>query len=142
MGRSITAVLAGLFVGALVTGLVEWAGYRLFALPVALAGADATHVADYVHNAPAGVLLMAFLAWFFSACDGAMIAAWWAPQQPWRHGFSVVAILLLVTVVMLLRWPHPQWLWWAALLTYGVAGLTGCKIGSMLHDRRRAGIAR
>ncbi|NQD36685.1 hypothetical protein HPT27_06580 [Permianibacter sp. IMCC34836] len=140
MGRSILAVFAGLLMGAMVTALIEWAGYQLYPVPIGLADVDAA-MADYLRNAPAGSVLMS-LAWFFGGCDGALIAAWWAPQQPWRHGFIVVAILLLVAALMLLQVAHPAWLNWAAPLTYFVAGLVGCKVGSMLHDKRRAGIAR
>jgi len=142
MLRSAVAILFGIIAGALIVALVEWAGQQAFPLPAGVDVNDRAQLVAVIEQAPLSALLMVLLAWFFGACDGAMIAAWLAPSRPWRHGSVVVLVLAMMAVVMLQRLPHPRWFVFATPPTYLLAWLIGSKIGSMLHDRRRAGIAR
>jgi hypothetical protein len=152
MARSILAVLMGLLVGVLMIVLIEWAGQQLYPVP---AGIDSSELdpakldlskpqqlAADTEQMPMLALVFVLVAWFFGVTDGAMLAAWLAPARPWLHAAWVAGLLALAALAMLLARPHPGWFQLATPLVYLTAWAIGGRIGCMLHDRRRAGVAR
>ncbi|MFN4291093.1 MAG: hypothetical protein ACK4E7_09480 [Permianibacter sp.] len=140
--RSVGAIALGLAVAVLLILLLQWAGFRLFPLPPTLQLNEPAQWAHYWAGAPRGALLMVLLSYAFGACDGAILAAWLSPQQPWRHAALVVALVALLALLNVLSVAYPDWFVWSLLPVFLSALLVGGKIGAMLHDRRRAGILR
>lgn len=138
-GQVVMAVAVGALVGVIVTMLLQ--GVVLIGFPVP-AGDSAAAYVDYFQHLPPRVFWLMLLAWFVGSADGAMLAAWWAPDRPWRYAFVCCAVLTLIQGLLLFARPFPIQ-WQVALLpVHMLAWLVGGKVGCMLHDRRRAGISR
>lgn len=142
MLRTVVAIALGLAVAILIIMALQWAGHRLFPLPPTLDLNEPAQWARYWAEAPRGALLMVLLSYAFGACDGAILAAWLSPQQPWRHAALVVALVALLALLNVLSVARPDWFVWSLFPVFLSALLVGGKIGGMLHDRRRAGILR
>lgn len=142
MLRTLGSIALGLAVALIIITALQWAGHRLFPLPATLDWNEPAQWARYWAEAPRGALLMVLLSYAFGACDGAILAAWLAPQQPWRHAAVVIAIIALLALLNVLSLPHPDWFVWSLLPVFLLALFAGGKIGCMLHDRRRAGVLR
>lgn len=140
MLRSVLSIVVGLVVAIIIMMALQWAGHRLFPIPPHIDLNDQTQLARYLAQAPVGALVMVLLSYGLGACDGAILAAWFSPQRPWRHAAVVVVVLSLLAILNALGLTHPDWFVWSLGPTFVVALLVGGKIGCMLHDRRRAGI--
>ncbi len=142
MGRSIAAVVVGLMAGLVVMALLQWAGMQIYPEPPGRDSQDAEVMAAALESQPVGAFFMVLMAWFFGTVDAAILAAWLAPDKPWRHVAVVSGFLFALVLLYLASVPSPSWFVLVALLIILVAVLLGGKIGSMLFDRRQIGLTR
>ena len=107
--RSILAVLAGVVVGFLALGLVDYVGHLFYPLPAGLER-DLEALKTYVATAPLGALLVVLLAWTWGTLSGGWVAARIAGRSHALHagivGTLVMVVFAIANVAML---PHPAW---------------------------------
>jgi hypothetical protein len=129
--RSILAVLAGLFVGVVVIGILEYGGHLIYPLPQDLDPRDPKDhdaLADYVANAPVGAMLVLLLAYAAGAFCGGWLAATLTTRQQTVHGLIVGGLFLLASAANLSMFPHPMWFVAANLLIVLPVAYVGAKL--------------
>ena len=107
MGRSILAVILGIFAAGLVIAGIEAAAHALNPPPAGLRGADA---AATMAAMPTAVLVNVVLAWAIGSIAGGFVAAKVSRQHPRGAALAVglgLMALIALNVVML---PHPAWM--------------------------------
>ena len=105
--RSILAVLAGVIVGFLALGLVDYVGHLFYPLPAGLER-DLEGLKTYMASAPVGALLMVLLAWTWGTLSGGWVAARIAGRSHALHAGIVGALVILVFVIAnMVMLPHP-----------------------------------
>jgi hypothetical protein len=134
MGRSILAVLAGVFLGVVVISTVQAIGHAVYPPPPDL---DPTNVEAFkaaVANMPAGALIFVLLAWALGAFAGGGLSAWLARRSHMLHALIAGAVLLVNGIISLVMIPHPLWVTVAGVLVF----LPAAYVGSRLVPHRQA----
>jgi len=103
--RSILAVAAGIFVGAVAVFGVEALGHAAVPLP---RGIDPVNPGTMT-ALPTGNLMMLLLAYLVGPTLGATIAARLAPGHPLRHAGVVAAFFVVGGIMNFRALPHPAW---------------------------------
>jgi hypothetical protein len=130
MLRSITAVLVGVVLGALLVFMVQPIGHAFFPAPK---GFDPTSL-EAVKALPFGAKFMVLVSWFVGAFGGGVAAS--LISRRWAPAVWVVALtILLFAATNFSAFPHPAWMmagsipatvlggWLAILVTGGKYGL-------------------
>lgn len=104
MGRSIVAVIAGMFLGGVVIGITELIGHVMFPLP---AGVDLENL-DH-HDLSWGNLIAVLVAWGCGALTAGVAATWIAEIKRYRYGIIAAWPLMLSSVAMVNMIPSPTW---------------------------------
>lgn len=109
MFRSVMAILAGIMLGGLVVGSVEWLGHWLYPLPTGLDIDDPKELALAMAELPIGAFLMVLLAWFMGALCSAALASWLGRPESVLCGVLAAMVMLAFAVMMLIMIPSPLW---------------------------------
>jgi hypothetical protein len=114
--RQPQAVLVGLLAAGVTTGLVEGLGHLLAPppFPVDMASPDAME--HLLSDASVAALAFVPLAWLLGTGVGAWLAVRLSNNHPARPGWITAGVFGCLTLVQLGSFPHPPWMWLAALL--------------------------
>ncbi len=105
MARSITGVLVGVIIGALLVLIVEGVSHQLFPPPAGFVPTDPGAVAAL----PFGAKFSVLSAWFAGALGGGVAAS--LIGRRWAPGAWVVAVtILLFAATNFSAFPHPLWM--------------------------------
>jgi hypothetical protein len=113
MIRSVLAVLAGIAVLTITSFAIEWVTNPLLLklFPHALPNDAALNA-----SVPAKLIMMAYT--FLCVAAGGYVTAWMASRAKVAHAVIMGAIQMVMTVGVMLRWPHqtPLWSWVAGIV--------------------------
>lgn len=121
MGRSILAVIAGIFSGFIVVFLFERLGHILYPPPSTMDSIE--DIEAYIDQAPLGALLLVAFAHLVGTAASVIVAA---KIQPEKRIVAKIAgaILLITTLANLFVIPHPVW--------FAFADALACILGIVL----------
>lgn len=125
MLRIALGVLAGIVVGGLLVGAVEFAGMTLFPAPAGLDFSSPEAASASMSQVPALAVASVGVAWTVAALGGGYVAARLSQRQ-WA-AWVIAALLIAASLYNLIAIPSPVWLW--------VGGLAGIVIGGWLGGR-------
>lgn len=124
MGRSIWAVLFGVFVASLWIAVLRWFHGVIFPLIADLNPDDREATARILaENAP--MLLGLAVAYFIGTFIGGWLGGRTARRKPVIHGLIVGLVLFGIGIVNPRALPHPVWFWIVGLAAFPVAGSLG-----------------
>ncbi len=115
------SVLVGCIAAGVAVSFVEKLGHSLYAPPEGLSNKNTTPeqrrdiISDYLKSAPFGALLFPCIAWNVGCLAGGFIAAWATTDDPMNAGVWTGGIMLAVTAIQLIAFPHPTWMWIAVV---------------------------
>jgi hypothetical protein len=120
--RIALGMLAGIVSGAVLAGVIEFAGHLVFPPP---AGVDFTDPAQTVAMdlLPMGAKIGVIVAWAIGSLVGGMIAAWIGRAQ--IAAFGVGGILLGLGIWTMMLIPHPMWMLVAGCIALFVPAVLG-----------------
>lgn len=126
LARGILAVVAGVLLGVLVIGLVEYLGHALFPPPADIDTNDPADLARLWEVIPIQSKLMVVAAWFLGSLAGACAAIAIARRllPAWTVGLIIAAMGLWTSQMF----PHPPWMVVAALVLPLVAVLVARRL--------------
>ena len=133
------SVLVGCITAGVAVAFVEKMGHALFEPPEGLSDKSTTPeqrrdiISEYVQSAPFGALLFPCLAWNVGCLAGGFVAAWVTIDDPMSAGVWTGGIMLAVTALQLIAFPHPAWMW-IAVVTLLPATFLGVDLASNLND--------
>lgn len=117
--RAIVAVVAGVFAAFIVVALLEGLGHMIFPPPLGLDPMKPEDQAKLMSVIPLGAKIAVVVAWFFGSLAGAIVAAK-IGQKP-VYAWVVGAIMIALSVVTTMMFPHPVWMVIAAVVLPVVA---------------------
>lgn len=134
MGRSILAVIAGLVLGVVLIGVVEFSGHYVYPPPAGMDMKDAEAMKSLVASLPVGALLFVILAWAVGSFGGGWLTARIAQKSHVMHALIVGGILMAAGIMNMLTIPHPLWFWVLGVAVY----LPAAYAGALLGQKRQA----
>jgi hypothetical protein len=120
-GRKVVGVIGGLVVAAVVVGVVEAIGHRLYPLPAGMNLTDPDDVRSMIQVMSPQAKSVVLGAWFLGAFIGgwvAMTIARWRPA-PW----IVAGFILFGGIWSMVMIPHPIWMMAAGVVLPLLAAL-------------------
>lgn len=126
--RSVIAVCAGIFVGALMIYFFERLGHLVASPPAIPDPTDPTSVRAAMAAMTVPNFIMLLVAYLFGTTLGCWIAARMAPSRAIVHSLVVGAIFLFGGISNFIRIPHPMWFVVAAMLAFGAAPFLGARM--------------
>jgi hypothetical protein len=130
IGRSILAVLGGAVVCGIVIFAVEAVSSRIYPLPPGFDPTDLEALKAAIATLPPGAFAFVLFGWFLGPLAGSWVAARLAPDSPVLHGMIVTALVAAVTILNLIRLPHPAWMWAAGPLVVLGGGWLGARFAA------------
>jgi hypothetical protein len=119
--RDILAVMAGVFLGAIIVLGVQTLGHALFPTLEGMDTDQIQNIAAPMSGIPIGAMLFVLLAWFLGALSGVWLAIASAPFHKKLAGGLVGFIQWLMALQTLNMLPHPLWMTVTGLLTAPLA---------------------
>ncbi|MFN0024527.1 MAG: hypothetical protein ACKVS5_11600 [Parvularculaceae bacterium] len=123
MVRSVFAVIAGIFAGAILVFVIERAGHAFFPAPP---GFDPT-APGAIASLPFQSKFSVLIAWFAGALGGGIVAALasrrWAPTA-----WIVAATILLLAGTSLASIDHPPWMALGSIPATALGGVLAIKL--------------
>jgi len=126
--RSVIAVCAGIFVGALMIYFFERLGHLVVAPPANLDPADPASVRAAMAEMRVANFLMLLVAYLFGTTLGCWLTARMAPSRALAHAGVVGAMFLAGGISNFVKLPHPVWFVVASLLAFAVAPFLGTRM--------------
>jgi len=127
MLRSILAVVAGIFVGAVVIFFVEGLGHMIFPPPDGVDLNDPEQLKSIMKDIPLGAKLAVLAAWgagvFAGGVAALLIARRWAPVA-----WVVAATLFTLAGVTMMAIAHPWWMVAGAVLVTCAGAVAAIKL--------------
>jgi len=117
--RGLIAIGAGVVVAGAVVILFEMLGHMFFPPPPGLDPTDPDNQARLMEVIPTGAKVAVVAAWFFGALAGSVVAAQ-IGKKP-LYAWIIGAIMLALSVVTTMMFPHPAWMVIAAVVLPVVA---------------------
>ncbi len=117
--RAIVAVVAGVFAAFIAVALLEGLGHMIFPPPPGLDPMKPEDQAKLMSVIPLGAKIAVVVAWFFGSLTGAVVAAK-IGQKP-LYAWVIGAIMIALSVVTTMMFPHPVWMLIAAVVLPVVA---------------------
>lgn len=111
--KAIVAVVAGILVAALVVFLFEALGHMLYPPPPGLDVSKTEDQARMMEVIPLGAKIAVIIAWFFGALAGSLTAARIGGAS--RYAWVVGAVMVALSLVTTMMFPHPVWMVVAAV---------------------------
>jgi hypothetical protein len=119
--RAVLAIIIGLVVGGLVTGVVAVIGGQLFPAPPGTRITNAQQVIDAFAGLPAGAKWAVILSWFGGAFAGS-VAAKWVARRGWA-AWTIAGLFAIYVLANVLILPMPGWMQALAVALPLAAGL-------------------
>ena len=120
IARSAVAVVTGLIFGGLVVARVGGAHVFLCPPPPGLDFGNPEALGAYTATLPFAAFAVVGAAWILGAIAGGAVAGRLGGARADVDGGIVGLLLAVASVVNLLAYPHPAWMWAPALLTVPV----------------------
>lgn len=133
------SVLVGCIAAGVAVSFVEKLGHALYSPPEGLSDRETTPeqrrdiISDYLKSAPFGALLFPCIAWNVGCLAGGFVAAWATTDDPMSAGVWTGGIMLAVTAIQLIAFPHPAWMW-IAVVTLLPATFLGVELSSQISS--------
>ncbi|MBK6767910.1 MAG: hypothetical protein IPG72_02540 [Ardenticatenales bacterium] len=137
VARSGVTVVSGLIVGGLVVAVVEGLSVFLFPPPPGMDFSNPEAYGAFMATLPAGAFVLVGAAWMAGAVAGGAVAGWLGGARADVDGGIVGLILAAGSVMNLLNYAHPAWMWAPALLTVPAAWY----VARWVSGRRKASAA-
>ena len=131
--RSAASIVVGMVAGFVLIGGIEWVNTVLYPPPPGLDFMDpkqAGAVQAYLKTLPAQAFLIVVLAESLGAFVASWIAARLANRARFTHGMIIAALFLLATLLNLVSFPHPPWMWFVAPAGVLAAAYLGTRLAS------------
>lgn len=128
MKRTLLASLAGLVVGSIVTGVVEFVGHQIYPPPAGIDPRDPESIRRAMETISTGALIAVLVAWAIGSMVGGLVAARLATRQPMRCALIAGAMLMLAGIANLILIPHPLWFSIVAVLLFLPAAWAGGRL--------------
>lgn len=119
--RGVLAIVVGLVVGGLVTGVIAVVGGQLFPAPAGMRITNAQQVIDAFAGLPAGAKWAVILSWFGGALAGSL-AAKWVARRGWA-AWTIAGLFAVYVLANVLVLPMPGWMQALAVALPLIAGL-------------------
>ncbi len=112
MVKRILIVVVGIFISAIVTGIIEMGiGHQIFPPPADLDITNKEMMGDYISNLNTGALAFVVLGWMIGPLVGSFVANKILPEH-WRKNSIAIGVALTVFgVLSMMMFPHPIWMW-------------------------------
>ena len=123
------AVLAGIIAGNVGVMALEWLGMKLFPIPETINVRTPEGLKEYMAQAPIGSLILVVIAWVSGAFLSALVCTILAKSDQLRLGLILGGLMLLFTLINLIGFPHPWWMWFSAIIGIMPAAYFGVKAG-------------
>ncbi len=109
MIRNIFAIIAGVFAGVVLIGMLEMAGHSVFPPPEGVDVKDPEALKTLMKDIPFMAKFIVTLAWGIGSFVAAIIAIKIAQDKAWP-GWVAVGLLWLAGIFTLFQLPHPWWM--------------------------------
>lgn len=129
MSNKIMAILAGIIAGNVGVMALEWLSMTLFPIPETINVRTPEGLKEYMEQAPVGSLLLVVVAWVAGAFLSALVCTILAKSDQLRLGLILGALMLVFTLINLIGFPHPWWMWVMAITGIMPAAYLGVKTG-------------
>lgn len=113
--RNVLAVIVGAVAGAVAVGAIEMFGMMMFPLPAGSKPEDMEWLKANIDQIPLGAMVAVTAAWFAGVLVASIVAGFLAATHKLAMAFIAGDFLLLMTLVMLVTIPHPDWMWPAGI---------------------------
>jgi hypothetical protein len=137
MRRSVVSVVVGFLAGALVVGLLEALGHRLYPPPAGIDLNDPEALKTIIKSLPRGALIMVLVAWTAGSLTGGFVAALIALRRKTVHALIVGGLQMLAGGVTMLMIPHPSWFVITSFLVVIPASSLGALAAYLLQQSGR-----
>ncbi|MGB3845178.1 MAG: hypothetical protein WA940_04855 [Sphingopyxis sp.] len=117
--RAVVAVGAGVFTAGAIVILFEMLGHMLFPPPPGIDPTDPDNQARLMELIPTGAKIAVVAAWFCGALAGSVVAAK-IGRKP-LYAWIIGAIMVALSAVTTMMFPHPAWMVIAAVVLPVVA---------------------
>lgn len=118
MKRRTIAIVVGIIIGGLFIALGESLSTYLFPLEEPIP-TDPTLIGDYMeHDVPFGSKLIIVINWALSAFIAAVASTFISGRNSPKPMLAVVGVLNVLTLIQLLIFPHPKWMWISSFLVF------------------------
>lgn len=128
--RSALVLLGGVVAAVLVVVLGDALVASIYPLPAGIDPNDKERLSQAIAVLPAPAFALLLTGWVLAAATGAYLAARFAARSAAVHGMIVALFVLVATVANLAAFPHPTWMWPAAIILIPAAGWAAARIGS------------
>lgn len=125
MIRNVVAIIAGIFVGALIIYAFEALGQMAFPPPFEYDPADVDIFLKLTHSDRLTVLIPILVAYFAGSMVGGFLAGVVSKGGNLLASFFTGFVLMGFGLVNLFTFYHPTWFWIASLLIYIPVSLLG-----------------
>ena len=138
MGKKILSVILGLICAILAISLVEIIGHQVEPPPLGLNMSDLNEVQNYLKSAPTLVFVLLLAAWATGGFVGGFVATYFSPERgSYQNAIVCGGILTLLTLINLVTFPHPTWLYVALLIVVPKALLGAFLANNYIEIRKR-----
>jgi hypothetical protein len=120
--RSALVLLAGVVAAVLVVGLTDTLVAGVYPPPDGTDPKDKESMRRAIAAMPTMAFVLLVAGWAVAAAAGSYVAARLATRLPVAHGMIVALFVMVATVANLAAFPHPAWMWPAAIILIPAAG--------------------
>lgn len=124
--KQIQATIAAIVSGALVVATFEWINHATHPIPIEVLNADNAQMAEWIKTLPISDFLIVLFAWSAGCFVAGFVARRLSTNRKSLPGVMASGLLTVATILKLMMFPHPLWLWLAGIggcLVFGVMGL-------------------
>ena len=128
MLKKLLGTIAGIFIAAIMVGLIESLGHVIFPPPAGVDLKDPETLSQIMHIIPVGAKIAVLVAWFLGAFMGGWVALL---ITKWNMSAWIVALFMLAgSLYSLITIPHPVWMAIAAVIIPFVAAVLAIRLAS------------
>jgi MFS family permease len=132
MRRKGVAVLLGMFVGVVLSLIMEASSVLLYPPPKDADLSDAETLREFIQTRPPHALVMVMSAYAIGCLAGAMTAARLADEDPHQAAMIVGVLLMVAGIVTIVQRPYPLWFSVTTILLYLPSAWLGGRIAVRL----------
>ena len=139
--RSVLAIVAGIFVGGLLIGVIELGGHRILPPPAELSDLmrsgtpeDLAKARDILASASPVVFLPVLLAFAIGPLVGGMVAAMISRNAKLAHALAIGLFFTIANIFNVLSVPQPLWVSVVSFLIFLPAALGGGILAQRLQS--------
>ena len=133
---SVLAILAAIFVGCVVVGLVELLGLLVYPLPPDLNFNDEAAQKEHMAGAPPLAMAIVALAWGAGPFAGTLAACAIARRKYVLHGLIVGVIFAVFDALNYFSFPHPIWMMVAGIVFPLLTSSAAARLAQILFPQK------